>query len=150
MPLAPDQRPKDVPGAVAPVLCVGVGCTRGAPAAAFAAAATAMLQAAGLAPEAVRLVATASRKQDEPALRHWADALGIPFISFDDTTLAAQPVATRSARVQQAIGLPAVAEAAALAAAGATELLLTRRTAELPGGHHLTLAVALAREAVGA
>ncbi len=150
MPLAPDHRPIDVPGAVLPVLCVGVGCTRGAPVAALAAVATAMLQAAGLTPAAVRLVATAGRKQDEPALRHWAEALGVRFISFDDATLAAQPVVTRSTRVQAAIGLPSVAEAAALAAAGGTELLLTRRTAPLPGGHHLTLAVAVAREAAGA
>ena len=76
-------------------------------------------------------------------------SLGAGFVSFDDATLAAQPVTTRSARVQAAIGLPSVAEAAALAAAGPTDLLLTRRTAALPGGHHLTLAVGGRAEAEG-
>lgn len=113
-------------------------------------AAAAMLEAAGLAPAAVRLVATARRKQDEPAPRLWAESLGVPFMSFDDATLAAQTLATPSARVQAAIGLPSVAEAAALAAADGGELLLTRRSAALPGGHYLTLAVARMREAEGA
>lgn len=124
------------------VLCVGVGCTRGAPPEDVAVAAAAILAAAGLRLEAVGRVATAGRKQDEPALRQWAASLGAGFVSFDDAVLTAQPVATRSARVHQAVGLFSVAEAAALAAAGTTELLLTRRTAALPGGHHLTLAVA--------
>ena len=142
MPLAPDDRPIYAASAAGPALLVGVGCTRGAPAEALASAATAILHAAGLAPEAVRLVATARRKIDEPALRQWAEALGVPLMCFDDAALAAQNVATPSARVQQAIGLVSVAEAAALAAAERTELLLTRRSAALPGGHHLTLAVA--------
>lgn len=140
MPLAPDRTPTVV--AAAPGLCVGLGCTRGAPPAAVAEAAAALLQAAGLAPASVRLLASARRKQDEPALCQWAAALCVPFITFDDATLAAQPVATRSARVRAATGLDSVAEAAALAAAAAGELLLTRRSAALPGGHFLTLAVA--------
>ena len=139
MPLAPDDRRTDpLP------LCVGLGCTRGAPAEALAAAATAMLHAAGLAAERVCVLASARHKQDEPALRQWAERLGARFVTFDDATLAAQPVATRLARVKAAIGLPSVAEAAALAAAARTELLLTRRSAALPGGHYLTLAVAVA------
>ncbi len=147
VPLVPDHRRTAVVGATTRALCVGVGCTRGAPAAAFAAAAEAILDGAGLAPDQVCLVATACRKKDEPALRQWAELIGAGFVSFDDATLAAQPVATRSARVQAAVGLASVAEAAALAGAATTGLLLIRRIAALPGGHHLTLAVAVAREA---
>jgi cobalamin biosynthesis protein CbiG len=139
-PLAEDQR-RTEPLA----LCIGVGCTRGVPPADFGVAAASILAAAGLPPAAVRLVATAGRKQDEPALRQWAESLGAGFVSVDDAILAAQPVTTRSDRVHRAVGLTSVAEAAALAAAGATELLLTRRTAALPGGHHLTLAAAVMR-----
>jgi cobalt-precorrin 5A hydrolase len=135
--LAPEDRRTDTRA-----LCVGLGCTRGAPPAAVAVAAEAMLAEAGLAPDQVRLVASALRKQDEPALRLWADQLGARFVCFDDATLAAQNVATRSARVQAATGLQSVAEAAALAAAARPDLLVTRRSTALPGGHYLTLAVA--------
>ncbi|MFL5279523.1 MAG: cobalamin biosynthesis protein [Rhodopila sp.] len=124
------------------VLCVGVGCTGGIPANAFAASAEAMLHAAGLAPPAVAVVATTARRGAEPALSAWAQALGATFVTCDDATLAAHPGPTRSARMQARHGLPGVAEAAALATAGSTSLLLARQKAALPGGHHHTLAVA--------
>jgi hypothetical protein len=125
-------------------LCVGVGCTRGTSPEAFARSADAMLSAAGLAPAAVRVVATATRKRDEPALRLWAASLGASFATFDDATLAAQPTVAPAPHVHEAAGLPPVAEAAALAAADRSELLLARRKASLPLGHHHTLAVAVA------
>ncbi len=140
----PDPDP-DPPGVAARTraLCVGLGCTRGAPAGELARAAEAVLRAAGVAPGAVAVVATARRKQDEPALRLWAELLGAAFRVIEDGVLAAQHVVTASARVRAHAGLDSVAEAAALAAAGATVLLLPRRTASLGGGHHLTLAAAL-------
>ncbi|CAH2601114.1 Cobalamin biosynthesis protein [Rhodovastum atsumiense] len=125
-----------------PVLVAGIGCTGGVPAETLAASATAMLRQAGLAPEAVGLVATSARRAEEPALHAWAEALGAGFVACDDATLAAQAVPTPSAQLQARLGVASVAEAAALAAAGATSLLLTRRKAALPGGHHHTLAVA--------
>jgi hypothetical protein len=125
-------------------LCVGVGCTRGTPPDAFARSAEAMLAAAGLALASVRVVATATRKQDEPALRRWAAALGARFATFDDAALAAQASVAPAPGVLAKAGLPPVAEAAALAAAGRSDLLLARRKAALPSGHHHTLAVAVA------
>ncbi len=148
MPAVADHHPTAAASPATRLLCVGVGCTRAAPPVALGAVAMELLQAAGLTPEAVALVATARRKQDEPALRQWADSLGARFASFADEILAAQPVATRSARVEAAVGLASVAEAAALAGAGTVELLVARRIAALPGGHHLTLAVAVMREAI--
>lgn len=142
VPPAQDHGPTDADDATTRTLCVGVGCTRGAEPAGLAATAEALLAESGLAPDAVRVVATARRKQGEPALRLWADAIGAAFMAFDDAALAAQPVVTRSERLRQTIGLASVAEAAALAAAGVTDLLVTRRKAALPGGHYMTFAVA--------
>jgi cobalamin biosynthesis protein CbiG len=125
------------------VLCVGAGCTGGIPPDAFAASAEAMLHAAGLAPQAVAVVATTARRATEPALQAWAQAVGAAFVACDDTTLAAHPGPTRSAYIESRHGLPGIAEAAALATANAGTLLLPRQKASLPGGHHHTLAVAL-------
>jgi Cobalamin synthesis G C-terminus len=129
------------------VLCVGVGCTGGIPSGAFAASAEAMLHAAGLAPQAVAVVATTARRAAEPALQTWAQALGAAFVACDDATLAAHPGPTRSAIMQERHGLPGVAEAAALATANTGPLLLPRQKASLPGGHHHTLAVVCRAEA---
>lgn len=129
------------------VLSVGVGCTGGIPADAFAASAEAMLHAAGLAPLAVAVVATTARRAAEPALQGWAQRLGAAFVACDDATLAAHPGPTGSTYVQTRQGLPGIAEAAALATANAGTLLLPRQKASLPGGHHHTLAVAIGAEA---
>lgn len=126
-------------------LCVGLGCTRGAPTAGLAASAEALLAAHGLPRAAVRCIASASLKADEPALRDWAASLGAEFLTFNEATLAAQPIVTPSAVVHEKIGVPGVAEAAALAAAEGRELLLTKQKAAIAGGHHHTLAVALDR-----
>jgi cobalamin biosynthesis protein CbiG len=139
-------RPLSAPVPVLPlwprVLCVGVGCTGGIPADAFAASAEAMLHAAGLAPQAVAVVATTARRAVEPALSAWTQALGAAFVVCDDATLAAHPGPACSTHMQARHGLPGVAEAAALATADAMSLLLPRQKAALPGGHHHTLAVA--------
>ncbi|WP_158258381.1 cobalamin biosynthesis protein [Rhodopila globiformis] len=129
------------------VLCVGAGCTGGIPPDAFAASAEAILRAAGLAPQAVAVVATTARRAAEPALQAWAQGLGAGFVACDDATLAAHPGPTRSTYVQARHGLPGIAEAAALATANAGTLLLPRQKARLPGGHHHTLAVARRAEA---
>jgi Cobalamin synthesis G C-terminus len=139
-------RPLSAPVPVLPlwprVLCVGVGCTGGIPSDALAASAEAMLHAAGLAPQAVAVVATTARRAAEPALQAWAQALGAAFVACDDAALAAHPGPTHSAITQARHGLPGVAEAAALATADTGPLLLIRQKASLPGGHHHTLAVA--------
>jgi len=126
-------------------LCVGIGCTRGAPSAALATSADKLLATHDIPAAAVRCVASSKLKADEPALRDWAAALGAAFLTFDDATLAAQPITTPSAIVQEKIGLPGVAEAAALAAAARGPLLVPKRKAALDGGHHHTFAVALDR-----
>lgn len=125
-------------------VCVGVGCTRGSDPQALASSAEAMLLAEGVAPAAVRVVASARLRQDEPALRDWAAALGAAFVTFDAATLGACGVPNPSDIVASRLGTPSVAEAAALTAAGRADLLIPKRKAALPGGHYHTLAVAVA------
>lgn len=125
-------------------LVVGVGCTRGIDAGEFAASAGALLVRHGLAPAAVRGVATACIKGDEPALLAWAAGLGVPLLTPDDATLREQTAPSPSALVHERVGVPSVAEAAALAVAGQTQLLLPKQKAALASGHH-TLAAAVDR-----
>jgi cobalamin biosynthesis protein CbiG len=80
-------------------------------------------------------------------LQLWASRLGADFAIFDDTVLAAQPVVTRSTRVQGLTGLPSVAEAAALAASDDGELLLPRQVVAAGGGQYVTVAIAQLNDA---
>lgn len=124
-------------------LSVGIGCTRGCDADGLTASVKHLLRANGLAPAAVRVIASAALKADEPALHACADRLGAPFRTFDDAVLQAQPVVSPSETVLAKIGVPSVAEAAALAASEQSVLLLPKQKVALDSGHHHTLAVAV-------
>ncbi len=102
------------------VLVLGVGTSRGAPPEALIALVEETLAAAGLAPEAVACVVSLDRRMDEPAVHRLAERLGVPARFFTAAELAreAHRVPTPSTAVQQAVGIPSVAEAAALRAAG--------------------------------
>lgn len=124
-----------------PVLAVGVGASRGAPAAELLALAQDALAAAGLAMEAVACVVSADLKADEPAVHALAAHLGVPARFLPRARLAAEAarVPSPSAAVEREIGIPSVAEAAALAAAGpGGRLIVAKRK-----GPHATVAVAL-------
>ena len=129
-----------------PVLALGVGCEKGAPAAELSALARAALAEAGLAPDAVACVASLELKAGEPAIHALATELGRPARFIDSATAAAQTgrLMSPSARVAAAVGVPGVAEAAALAAAGpAGRLLVPKRKSA-----RCTVAIALAPTAI--
>ena len=93
-------------------LILGIGCRRGTPEAAIAAA-------AGLAPEAVAGVATIDLKKDEPGLLAFCARRGLPLTTYSAEALAA--VAgdfTPSAFVRGITGADNVCERAAAAAGG--------------------------------
>ena len=110
-------------------LVAGFGCRRGAPAEAIAAALAAALQVAGRAPAALTALATSTAKSAEPGLQAMAAQLALPLTPLPDAALAAAAPAclTASPRVQALTGLPSLAEAAALAAAGPGARLLGPR-----------------------
>ncbi|MEV6674852.1 cobalamin biosynthesis protein [Streptomyces sp. NPDC051162] len=99
-----------------PALYVGVGARRGAGAdEVLALVGQALGEAGGGAPAAL---ATAEVKAAEPGLREAAARLGVPLLSYGARALAAVAVPDPSPAVLAAVGVPGVAEAAALLAAG--------------------------------
>ncbi len=123
-------------------LALGVGSERGAPAAELRELVDRTLADAGLAREAVACVASVALKAAEPAIHAVAHELGVPARFLEREAVAAERhrLATPSAAVEAEIGVPGVAEAAALAAAGPNgRLLVTKRKSR-----RCTVAVALA------
>ena len=121
-----------------PSLLVGVGASRGAPAAEIGQLIDGTLAELGLSSRSVRHIATADVKADEPGLLATAAERGWPVVTFP-ARLAAVPVPNPSEVVRRAVGTPSVAEAAALIEPGATLLAAKRASA------HATVAVARAR-----
>ena len=103
------------------VLAVGLGCERGCAPDELVMLARRVLTAGGLAPEAVACVASLDLKADEPAVNTVADWLGVPLRLFDAAALERETprLTAPSEVVFRAVGCHGVAEAAALACAGA-------------------------------
>ena len=103
------------------VLALGVGCERGCAPDELVMLARRVLTAGGLAQEAVACVASLDLKADEPAVNAVADWLGVPLRLFDVAALEHETprLTAPSEVVFRAVGCHGVAEAAALACAGA-------------------------------
>ena len=103
------------------VLALGIGCERGCAADELIELAERTLATGGLAPEAVACVASLDVKADEPAVNAVADWLGVPLRLFDAQALERETprLTVPSEVVFRAVGCHGVAEAAALACAGA-------------------------------
>ncbi|MBK1649890.1 precorrin-2 C(20)-methyltransferase [Rhabdochromatium marinum] len=126
---------------------LGVGCDRGAALETVAHCVDAAL--AQLDAPQVQMLASVTQKQDEPAIQALAAARGWPLHFYPPAELAKIPVANPSETVRRVLGTPAVAEAAALRAAGAElkDLLIEKQTHRGADGKHATVAVARARNA---
>jgi cobalt-precorrin 5A hydrolase len=113
------------------MIVAGIGCRRGTSAAAIETVIAAALDRAGLARGAVAVIATAATKRDEPGIAAAASTFGVPLVLVPQVELesAGERAATRSERVVALMGVPSVAEAAALAAGGAAARLLMPRIA---------------------
>jgi cobalt-precorrin 5A hydrolase len=111
------------------VIVAGIGCRKGAKAEAIDAAIEAALQRAGRPLARLDLMATASAKREEEGIVAAAKARGIRLIFVDqaDLEIASARGATWSRRVLALAGVPSVAEAAALAAAGVKARLILPR-----------------------
>jgi len=105
---------------------VGIGCRKGAPAAAVAGALRQALEQAGIAPEDVFVYATTAKKRGEAGLRDAVAELGGNLVYLDDDTLNAERAPSPSRA--QLIGLAGVAEPAALAISKRKELVLAKQT----------------------
>ena len=103
-----------------------------------------MLRAWRWSPYSLAAVATVNLKNDEPGLVEFAQSRGLPLIAFTPRELESQPgIQTPSERVRAKVGITAVAEAAALRAAGTSQLIVPKQV-----GTGVTFA--LARTPMGA
>lgn len=118
----------------------GVGCRRGVPATQIISAIRGALDQGGVTLSQVRLLASAELKASERGLHEAAAELGLPlrFIASEEIRSCRRAFAG-SAFVQAKVGIPAVAEPAALLAGKRTRLFLPKT--KYPG-----VTVALARE----
>ncbi|MGC1310180.1 MAG: precorrin-3B C(17)-methyltransferase [Phormidesmis sp.] len=108
------------------VLWVGVGCERGTSKELIDYAVTQACRAQHLAVEAIAGIATIDLKSDEVGLIDFVTEKKWPLRCFSAKTLKAITVPTPSRIVEQAVGTPSVSEAAAIAAAGESDLRVLR------------------------
>jgi cobalt-precorrin 5A hydrolase len=111
------------------MIVAGIGCRKGASAAAISAVIADALARAGL--DTLDLVAAPQSKGGEHGVAAAAAVLGVPLVlvAKADLEAAGARTQTRSERVLALVGVPSVAEAAALAAGGpAARLILPRIT----------------------
>jgi cobalt-precorrin 5A hydrolase len=109
----------------------GIGCRRGTSAEDIEAVIALALERLGAEAQSLDALATLAGKAAEPGLRETARRLALPVIacSAEDMRGAAHRVVTMSARVEASVGVPSVAEAAALVAAGSASHLSLPRVA---------------------
>jgi cobalt-precorrin 5A hydrolase len=111
------------------MIVAGVGCRRDASALDIEAAIRAALAQAGLAADALNAIATTAAKHGEAGIAAAAVNLGVCVVLVADAELkaAGERAETKSDRVLALTGVPSVAEAAALAAAGPSARLISPR-----------------------
>jgi cobalt-precorrin 5A hydrolase len=125
-------------------LVLGIGCDRGTPAPLLERGVAALLDQHGLCSQCVRAVATIDLKGDEEGLLALCQAHGWPLQTFPAAALdVVAGIETPSQTVQRHVGTRGVAEPAALLAAGAERLVVSKQIYTEPGaGRAMTLAVA--------
>jgi cobalt-precorrin 5A hydrolase len=123
---------------------LGIGCDRGTPADLVARGVAKLLDEAGLALASVKTLATIDKKGDEPALLELSERCGWPLVLYPAEVLDVVPgIENPSEVVKRHVGTRAVAEPAALLAAGVERLLVPKQTyTEEGAGRSMTLAVA--------
>jgi cobalt-precorrin 5A hydrolase len=101
----------------------------------------AVLASFGIARENLDAIATEASKADEGGIANAARSLSVPLVrcSIADLDRAADKIVTRSSRVQALKGVPSIAEASALVAAGPNARLLGARVA----ADNVTCAIAI-------
>ncbi len=106
-------------------VAIGIGCRRGVSLATLEEAVDTSVRPLG--PIQVRCLASHARKANEPGLIAFAKARDWPLAFYSAEALAAVSVPNPSVGVAAEMGTASVAEAAALLAAGATELLVEKQ-----------------------
>jgi len=116
------------------MIVAGVGCRKGATAEEIITAISRALHNVGLSNHPIDAIAAPAAKIGEPGIVGAATVLRVPLVPVSQSDLEAvgARTRTRSERVIALMGVPSVAEAAALAAAGPSALLIAARIAAGP------------------
>ena len=123
------------------MIVAGIGCGRGTLSEDIVSLILTVLASFGIAREKLDAIATEASKADELGIADAAQSLSVPLVrcSLADLDGAADRVVTRSSRVQALKGVPSIAEASALVAAGCNARLLGARVA----ANKVTCAIAI-------
>jgi cobalt-precorrin 5A hydrolase len=123
------------------MIVAGIGCGRGTSSEDIVSVIFAALSNFGVARENLTAIATETSKADEDGIAGAARSLSIPVLRCPVAELGrvADRVLTRSLRVQAIKGVPSIAEASALVAAGPNARLLGARVA----ANRVTCAIAI-------
>lgn len=126
------------------MIVAGIGCRKGTTAQEIDAAIDAALAEAGRPRDALSCIATSDGKGAEPGIVEAVAGRGLQLVLVKPAELESAGPRTRSSspRVKELFGVPSVAEAAALAAAGESSTLLVPRIVVGPA----TCAIAAAAE----
>jgi precorrin-4 C11-methyltransferase len=109
-------------------LVLGVGCERGISVEGLEQGLASFMAGQELSPLCVDTLASVTIKEDEPALREWAERRGWRTVFFTPEELREVPgIVTPSEVVEKCVGTPGVAEPAALLAARAEQLLAPKQ-----------------------
>lgn len=127
----------------APVLHVGMGCSRDIETDLLELSVLEQLTKHQLAIESVAAIASIDIKHDERAFIALAEKLSIPFLTYTAATLNTQPVANPSEVVMEKLGVHSVSEASALLSSGNSNWLLQKQKITVASGKKHTIAIAL-------
>ena len=114
-----------------PVLAVGVGCRRGAPAEAILALVTRICREHGASLKSLGRLASIEAKRDEPGLLEAGERLGVPVRFFSAGELSAVSVPHPSDVVAKHMGVGSVCEAAAILASAGGRLVAPKTRTSL-------------------
>ena len=123
------------------MIVAGIGCGRETSCEDIVSLIFVALSNFGIAQESLTAIATETSKADERGIASAARSLSIPILRCQvaDLGRVADQVLTRSLRVQELKGVPSIAEASALVAAGSNARLLGARVA----ANKVTCAIAI-------
>ena len=123
------------------MIIAGIGCGRETSAEDIVGLISVALANFGLAPESLTAIATETSKADQRGIAGAARSLSLPIVRCPVAELGrvTGQVLTRSLRVQELKGVPSIAEASALVAAGLNARLLGARVA----ANRITCAIAI-------
>lgn len=131
----------------APVLSIGMGCSRDIESDLLEASFRAQFQAQGLAIASLKAIGSIDIKADETAFITLAATLSVPFVTFTADELNTQTVPNASEVVLSKLGVHSVSEASAMLLSSNTSLLLEKQKITVASGKKHTLAIAIDKSA---